>query len=116
MVLISKRKFKEFKIQRLFLREDFPPDHKVRHWDSGPKPVHASHSASADAPISFSSSQECLWIHMALLLSLNRCQLLRGVLFTVTILMFPEVSTSISILYICRLNSLSVIIRTLLVH
>ena len=55
MVLISKRKLKEFRIQRLFLREDFPTDHKFRQWKSRPKPVHESHSASVDAPISVSS-------------------------------------------------------------
>ena len=46
---------KEFRIQCLFLREAFPPDHKVRQLKSRPMPVHASHSASADAAISASS-------------------------------------------------------------
>ena len=32
VVLFSKRKLKDFRIQHLFLREDLPPDHKVRQW------------------------------------------------------------------------------------
>ena len=32
VMLFSKRKLKDFRIQHLFLREDLPPDHKVRQW------------------------------------------------------------------------------------
>ena len=45
------RERRSLAIGSLFLREDFPPDHEVRQWKSRPKPVHAFHSDSADAPI-----------------------------------------------------------------
>ena len=61
VVLFSKRKLKDFRLQRLFLREDLSPDHKVRQWRSGSKPAHESQSAPAGAPTSKpSQSRESL--------------------------------------------------------
>ena len=58
MVLFSKRRLR---LQRLFLREDLSPDHKVRQWRSGSKPTHESQSAPAGAPTSKpSQSRESL--------------------------------------------------------
>ena len=56
VVLFSKRKLKEFRLQHLFLREDLSPDHKVRQWRSEPKPTHATHSASTSSGASNSKA------------------------------------------------------------
>ena len=56
LILLRKTKLREFRIKRVFLREDVAPDHKLRQWQSDPSSKSNAPSSAPDAaPIPASS-------------------------------------------------------------